>query len=220
MKKFIDKFRKNPYQIFYLIAFPIFAGPTFSYMNRPWGKVRNLWIGLDDLIPVVPPFVTVYHFYMPVLLAIGFMLFYMGKDKDFYSYVTALFLGHIFGYITFYFFQTIITRPDIATLGDDVFSNMLKWTYSVDNNYSGFPSLHVTDMVIAMLMILHMDIKRMKWPMLIFCFLIAISTVLIKQHVFLDIPGGILYGSLIFYLSRYLVGKIEYKKVRKSELTQ
>ena len=80
---------------------------------------------------------------------------------------------------------------------------MLAITYRNDNHYCGFPSIHVIQCTLTIIFI-WMSEDAPKWLKILVTFyfaLIAVTTVTTKQHVVLDIPGGILYALVAFLLA-------------------
>lgn len=204
MKKVISYFENNPrltkdlcWMVLVLINAPIFAA-----LNRPIGKVHDLYGYMDTVIPLVPFFIVIYHTWYPLMITNAFMQLWRDRD-EYFRLVFAIAIGQTMAYLTFIFFQTTVTRPVIP--GSDFFSEMIKVTYSVDNHYSGFPSVHVLYLCIEMISCCRSwKPSKKKTAFLLYCALIIPSTVLVKQHVFWDIPGGILYGFIAYALGTKL----------------
>ncbi|HZK42355.1 MAG TPA: phosphatase PAP2 family protein, partial [Clostridia bacterium] len=89
-----------------------------------------------------------------------------------------------------------------------------------DNPYCGFPSIHVILCTLTILFIWKLDAVKPWFKVLVSLYFtaVAITTVTTKQHVVLDIPGGILYALLALPLAkplyRWLEGKIYKESVR------
>lgn len=184
--------------ILLIILFAIFSATTFELINRPLiGPTRSIEISLDNLIPFIKQFILIYHLFMPCLIV--FALILLKENKQLYlQYIFCLFFSQILAYIIYLFWQTEIPRYNINLLGSDFFSKLVRLTYMTDNNYNGCPSLHVSQMLSLIIFSFKSKITiRIKIPMVILAFLIAISTVLVKQHVILDILGGILLSSFV-----------------------
>lgn len=86
---------------------------------------------------------------------------------------------------------------------------MVRATYSIDNSYSGAPSLHVADMTLCILYL--MRIKEIKIStrtiLSLYMTLIALTTVLVKQHVVLDIPAGLIHAIMNFFVANLIYTK-------------
>ncbi len=75
-----------------------------------------------------------------------------------------------------------------------VYATLFRWLQTVDGPYNSFPSLHVSITTLSTLACYDWH-KKHAW-LLIWPPLVAISTVLIKQHHLLDVVGGIALGVL------------------------
>lgn len=113
-----------------------------------------------------------------------------------------LVLCYVVAFITFYFFQTTVSRPLVT--GNDIFSKLVLFTYKSDEPYNCFPSIHVITAYLAMKGINLTDArKRIKIPVNVVGFLIIISTQFVKQHVIMDIFFAIFLCDIFFYCITY-----------------
>ena len=193
MKKLTAYLNKNK-EILYILIFAVFSAITFELFNRPFGTVTNIKIDFDDKIPFIKELILVYHTFMPLIVYTGFIL-YRDNKENYRKYVAALFLSQITAYVIYILFQTEVPRYNINLLGEDIFSNLVKLTYTLDNNYSGAPSLHVCHTLLASIYLHKSGIER-KYviPLILYLMLVGATTVLVKQHVVLDIPAGIVHA--------------------------
>lgn len=180
---------------------------TMELFNRPFGTVRDLSIPFDDRIPLIPWTIVIYMTWAPFIILLGVVFFY--RDRGLLRrYLLTMTVGQLMANLTFPFFQTIIPRPyDVVFNSSDLFSRMLAVVYRVDNHYCGFPSIHVINCTITMILI--WSFRQASWwqkalVTLYFAF-IAITTVTTKQHVVLDIPGGVVYALLSLPLAIPLI---------------
>ena len=112
-------------------------------------------------------------------------------------------LCYVIAFITFYFFQTAVTRPLVT--GNDIFSKLIIFTYKSDEPYNCFPSIHVLTAYLAVKGInLTNARKRIKIPVNIIGFLIIISTQFVKQHVIMDIFFALFLCEMFFTWITYL----------------
>ncbi len=203
-----------------LIAFFFASMWVMQLVNRPFGTVRNLTIPLDHVIPLWPWTIVVYMTWAPLIIFLAVVIFFYDRHLM-RRYLITMGVGQLMADLTFPFFQTIIPRPyEQVFSGTDIFSKMLAIVYQVDNHYCGFPSIHVINCVITMVMIWYFR-EAKKWVKLLVTLyfgFIAITTVTTKQHVFLDIPGGIVYGLAAIPLSIPLICLYEKKVLPESAL--
>jgi len=98
----------------------------------------------------------------------------------------------------FYFFPTRIIHPDFA--GGGFSASALRGLYSLDGGYCVFPSLHVANTFYVSLIAAHLFPKKASALLFLVFALIAASTLLVKQHFILDIPGGLLLGYFAYWV--------------------
>lgn len=187
-------------------------------LNRPIGTVRDLSIPFDAKIPLLPWTIVVYMSWAPLIILLGIVFFFHDRGLM-RRYLLTMTVGQLLANLTFIVFQTTIPRPhEIVNEATDIFSKMLAIVYQVDNHYCGFPSIHVINCTITMVLIWRFR-KATWWQKLLvtvyFAF-IAITTVTTKQHVVLDIPGGIVYGLISLPLAIPLVQLYEQKVVTET----
>lgn len=195
--------KDNKRWLYAAIAMVLFNIFTFELINTKIGTPIIVKTFIDNYIPLVPPFIVIYHIFMPLIVIIGLYLYKKGETTNLKNYVISLWMSQIFAYIIFFFFQTDIPRADLTLLPNSIFKTLLEITYKVDNHYAGCPSLHVANMTILFMILLKVNIKKeYKIPILVLTFLIAISTLLVKQHMFLDLVGGFIHGLIFYYVGR------------------
>lgn len=214
MKKLKEEIKNDKANFLKLVYLILYMALTFELFNRPLiGKVRNLKIFFDDKIPFIKELILVYHTFIIALIVVALILFV--KDKKLYNkYLLTLFISQNFAYLIYLFFQTEVPRYVFTTTENDIFSRLIKYTYSIDNNYSGAPSLHVANCLIAVIYLKKSNIKNtIKISFILYLILIALTTVLVKQHVFLDIPFGIIHGIIVYLIVwKNLINKIIIKE--------
>lgn len=213
----LTEFIKREKHDLLLLALLAITFISYGLINRDWGNVRNLSIALDAKIPLFPPSVYVYHLWAPTLFLVLAALF-VAKREAYRAMLLSIFVAGILAFSTFILFTTIIPRPDITP--NDLATWILKTTYSIDPPFSGFPSFHVLTTCIFLFFYLKFGKNK---PFKIFLFawsiLICATTVLTKQHVVLDIAGGLLYtpASVIIgsAIERRLSRKIIFAQARE-----
>lgn len=194
MKEKIKALFKDP--DFLLIFVYILILPGFGLLNRPIGTVRNLYAPIDDLIPFVPSFILIYHSWFPFLMMNAFA-FYKHERSEYRKYMLQLIIGQFAAYLTFILIQTDVSRA--TNLGNSFFEKIISLTYKVDNHYNGFPSVHALTTTIVIIYVLRSGFKPVYKVFAVFySVLIMASLLLVKQHVFWDLPAGIVYGILTY----------------------
>lgn len=168
--------------------------PFFEILNRPIGTVHSLLLPIDVRIPFVIEFLPIYHSWFFGLL--WYSIYLIHTDPTMSRVLSKTFFwGMIAAYITFIFYQTYIPRPIV--IGDSFLEQWYRSTLQVDGPYVGFPSCHVLT-TWAMMLTMAIRKKRMMWVGITWGVFIIFSTVLVKQHVFMDILGGLFYATILF----------------------
>lgn len=210
IKQFIYKNSKEVLLfVIYLALISLYKVMTQSFSANP----HDLKIIIDDYIPFIKEFIVIYHLYF--FLGLGVYTYLLIKEKKLYLKVISYqIMGTLLGYITFIIYpNSVNVRPIIES--SDIFSWMVNYTYSIDQTNGGFPSLHA----ISLLIIIYASFKSTtmkKWVKSIIILIATLniaSTVLVKQHVILDLVGSIIYVIFIVFLRKFTL-KVS-KKMKK-----
>ncbi len=163
----------------------------YFFLNRSFGPIHSLKTSIDDSIKLVPIFVIPYLLFVPIFWASYLYSFITGRgfQKFSWSIVTV----YLISYAIFLVFETVVDRPKI--ISNDSLLTLVSYLYSHDQPYNAFPSLHVAS---SFLLAGYVRLISSRWSVAtyIFALVVVISTLLTKQHYFLDVAGGILLGSL------------------------
>ena len=157
---------------------------------------------IDDLIPFTLIFIIPYVFWYFMLFLIPYKM-YKEDKTNLYKYIITNVLTVIVANIIFICYPTLVIIPEIT--GDNILVLITKFIYWIDTPaLNCFPSIHCT---FSMLFILHIcTSKKHNKKFKIFTFITSIlvmaSTLLIKQHVFIDLISGDLIATIIFLIIR------------------
>lgn len=173
---------------------------------RNFLSFSSMETSLDEKIPFLAPFVIFY-----VLAYVQWVLNYIliGKDsqKLCYEFVFGDILSKVICLFFFILFPTTLNRPEIA--GTDIFSQLVRFIYSVDAPVNLFPSIHCLESWCCIRAAFKINLKtenRTHWYRVATIFMslgVFASTLFIKQHVIADIFGGIaaFEGGMLIYRS-------------------
>jgi len=153
----------------------------------------NLEIGLDKHIPLIPEFAVIYLLYIPMIIFV--FAFYWNDYKTYRSISLMLIAVISISILIYSAFQTEVLRPIIAST--DFFSRLTNTIYKYDLPNNTFPSLHVA-LTSTISAFVYEKNSRVGMFLIPLTFLIILSTMFIKQHVFLDIIGGLMLAFVIF----------------------
>lgn len=161
---------------------------------RKFLTFSSLETTLDEQIPFLAPFVLFY-----VLAYVQWVLNYIliGRDskKLCYQFVLGDILSKIICLFFFILLPTTLSRPEVR--GTDIFSQLVRLIYSVDAPVNLFPSIHCLESwcCIRAAFKMHLKTKERTRCYQIITVLMSLgvfaSTLLIKQHVIIDVFGGI-----------------------------
>ena len=122
----------------------------------------------------------------------GWMLSNLRSSREAcFRFYTADIFAKIIALVFFLVVPTTIVRPEVT--GNSVFDMLTRFIFRVDAADNLFPSIHCLESWMCFRSALFLK-KVPKWyaPVsLLFSLLVFASTVMLKQHVFVDIPGGI-----------------------------
>lgn len=208
----LRKIKKKHFVLFIVMA----ASMGLYYLtNKPIGVIHHLTLPCEAYIPLIKQFVVIYHASYPFML-INLVLFLILNKVLFVESAASIALGNVLAFLTFLLYQTEVPRPEI--FGDDMFSQLLRLTYQMDKPYNGFPSQHVLTTTIILIAILKSkSTKGYKIFSAILCTLILLSTLFIKQHMLLDVFGGVVYGSASYIIVAYVMKSNRKKGIYRSE---
>ena len=190
-----------------LCAVAIVAMDSFAYyFPKAVDAHRTLHpisTALDDALPLVPFFVLIYVLaYVQWFFALAVIL--RDSRERCFRVTAAILTAMLIAMVVMLIWPTVITQPKIEVHGP--FTWLLDQIYRVDEPSHIFPSMHCLASWFCFRCSL--GLKRMPrwyaWAQGGFSLLVFASVVLVKQHVWPDIFGGIAAAELGIGLSRLL----------------
>jgi membrane-associated phospholipid phosphatase len=157
-------------------------------------------------ITQVDRLVSFQHLSLPVYLSLWVYISlppaFLASRRALYEYAAAMSLMCITGLIIFYFWPTVVPVPDI----DWTQHPSVSFLKNMDASGNACPSLHVATALFSGIWLNHI-LRRFGGPPWIltlnwiWCVGIIYSTLAIRQHVVVDVGGGLALGGLATYLS-------------------
>lgn len=205
MKKLLNQVIRiiPPYGIFPVIFSFVFNCLVYSGSRMIAGGWyhHNIETSLDRMLPFEPQFLIIY-FGCYIFWIINYILIARQDKKSVYQFFTADFLSRCICLVFFLAFPTTNTRPVIT--GSGLWDRAAQWLYSIDAADNLFPSIHC--LVSWFCYIGIRDRKEIpewyKQVSLGIAVLVFISTLLTKQHVLVDVAGGVLLGTVCFMVGK------------------
>lgn len=166
------------------------------------------YLPIDDKIPFVPAFVTMYVLWFP-FIAFPVVWLYFTDIRSYKKYMWYVIIGYTICMLVCTIFPNgQDLRPDI-TGTENIFCSVIAGLYRVDTNTNVLPSLHVVGCIGTMAAVFDSNtLKRCRIPALILGILVALSTVFIKQHSVLDMITGAIVGAVVWICVYILSEKV------------
>lgn len=217
----LDKIRKMnwkkrieillPLAITFLVNSAVYWGAPRLTGDR---KFHDLSLPVDSQVPLMPVFLIIY-FGCYIFWVVNYVIVALREEKKKYQFFTADFYARIVCLLFFVFFPTTNTRPELA--GDGIFIQGMRFLYQVDAPVNLFPSIHCMASWFCCIG-LRGDERIPGWykgMSKVLAVMVFVSTLATKQHVFVDIIGGVAVAEATWFVSCHTDGwKIYQKMVR------
>ena len=206
IKKFLSYIFENILPLYALIpTITCFIWNSIVY----WGtrvinggmKHFDMTLEIDRMTPVVPSFIIIY-FGCYISWVIFYIMSVRTDKMQCAKFIAFDLMTRTVCGIIFIILPTCNIRPEIY--GDDIFSKALGYLYSIDAADNLFPSIHC-----LVSWFCYLGIRGRKeipvWYQrvsAVLAILVFVSTLLTKQHVLVDVAGGILLAELCFCIGR------------------
>lgn len=194
---YIPEYAVKPLILCVMLNSIVYSGARLFYKHSIFTNLTSYY---DDKIPVMPVFVLIY-FGCYVFWIVNYILISRINKEHCYRFLIADLLGKLICGIVYISFPTTNIRPDITTSG--IFMDILKFLYSVDTADNLFPSIHclVSWYCFAGLRNCKTIPAWYRYFSLVMAIMIFISTLTTKQHVIVDVLGGVMLAELTWQLS-------------------
>lgn len=221
IKRIVPKYAIVPLVIVVLLNTLVYNGSKLISMHLVH---YDFSIFIDKHIPFLPIFISVYILAY-VHWIVGYIVISRENDKTCYWILSAEVVAKLICLFFFLVLPTTIVRPIVD--GHGLWENLTRFIYAMDEPVNLFPSIHCLEswMILRGTMYLKDVSKTYKLVMILFAILVCFSTVFVKQHVFVDILGGILVVEIGLYLSKKfhlgnffekLNGRLKFKFLRSA----
>ena len=167
---------------------------------------HSLALPVDDRIPFFAPFI-IFYILAYVQWIINYLLIAWEGKAFCYHFIYGDVISKLFCLVFFLFFPTTLVRPEVT--GHSICDQLVRLIYQIDAPVNLFPSIHCLESWCCIHAALRMK-KTPRWYLpitIVMSFCVFASTLLVKQHVFVDIFGGI----LVFEAGYYLARKIKFR---------
>lgn len=167
---------------------------------------------LDSGIPFVPAFIVIYVLAF-VQWGVGFILIARDSREVCYKLLSGEIISKLICMAFFLIIPTAMVRPDITS--GNFFGKATEFIYSMDTPDNLFPSVHCLESWFCFRGAMHLK-KTDRWYTyfsLVFTLLVFASTVLVKQHVVVDIIAGVVVCEVGLFISKKTNSALVFKKI-------
>lgn len=161
----------------------------------------NIESPLDRLIPFWPPSVTVYLGCYLFWIANYILIARQGK-REVCQFFSADFISRIVCMAFYLLFPTTNTRPDVQP--DGIWNQLMVFLYSADAADNLFPSIHCLVSWFCYIGLRgYRNVPRWyKSCSCIMALMVCMSTLLTKQHVMIDVCGGVFLAEICLWAGK------------------
>lgn len=201
--------------------FPLIFSFTFNMIVYTGSRViagewhhYNIETTLDQYIPFWAPSIIIY-LGCYLFWIVNYIIIACQEKKEVYQFFAADLLSRVVCLAFFLLFPTTNIRPDLAPT--DFWNKCMILVYSIDAADNLFPSIHC---LVSWFCYIGIRGKR-KIPLwyrsfsCVMALLVCLSTLLTKQHVIIDVAGGIILAEICLRLGRKPVIFGMYEKFQK-----
>ena len=197
LERILPSYARIPLVLLVIINLIVYEGTQFLMLHA---KHWDLALPLDARIPFRPAWIVIYILAY-LQWAVGFIVISRESREHCYRVFMGEIIAKLICMLFFIALPTRIERPVVE--GSGVFAALTRLIFASDLPGNLFPSIHCLESWICFRGAIGM--KRVpRWyapAMLAFTLMVFASTVLVKQHVLVDIPAGVLVAELGLLLS-------------------
>ncbi len=205
----IKEFIRTHKHMWWGLYLPVYLAMYFTVEHFITDNYWATQTAIDYKIPFLEGFIVPYDSWGPLLFVLGVYLIF--KDPEcFRRYMWTIAIA----YTTATLFCALVPngqdlRP-VVMPRHNIFTAIVQATYNADTNTNVFPSVHVLGTVAAWTAIAHTPgLKKSGWRVfaIIWGAIIVAGTLFVKQHAFIDVAAGLIWGGAVCLLVWGVIGK-------------
>lgn len=188
----------RPYRVTIPMVTLVSIVPVYLFIaaRARGGPVYAPGMVLDDVLPLVPAAALVYGALYAFLIVLPVLV--VQQDELIRRTVWAYLTIWTVAYVCFVLYPTVAPRPETIT-GTGFAVRGLQFLYDADPPFNCFPSLHVAHSFVSALACYRVN-RRLGFIVIACAFLVALSTLLTKQHYVADAGAGVLLAYAVYAL--------------------
>lgn len=198
LKNMIPKYAYIPFILVIIMQLLAYNGSKIITNNM----FHHTFITSIDLkIPFKPVFISIYILAY-IQWVIGYILIAKENKETCYRIFSAELISKLLCFLIFLIYPTIMVRPEITNKG--VWSFLTSIIYFFDEPVNLFPSIHCIEGWLIARSSTHLKkvSKGYKIGQYLFTLLVFASVLFVKQHLLIDIIGGILVVEISLLLAK------------------
>lgn len=199
--KVIKKYAVIPILVSIIINAILYVGSNMFILHYFHFKQMSVITVIDKYIPIISFFIIPYCFYYIYLWLGPFFISFLNK-KMFFHYIIAFIVGLTLGTCFFIIYPTCVIRDTFVV--KNIFDELLYFIHKTDITGNACPSFHCFTSWLICVVIRKNNQYVSKYTIIKIFFLstlICVSTVLTKQHGFIDILGGVFLAEISWFLT-------------------
>ena len=202
----LSKLNNKEYRHLYYLLYWLIYGFFFFFLEKlNRAEYIDVTSGIDRKIPFCEFFIVFYvlwYLYMTYVIVYVFF-FDINSFKKFSRFAIITYSVAVISYFVFPSMQTL--RPT-EFARDNIFTDVVKFLYTIDTPTNVCPSVHVIGSLSALFTIWNAKGHKkgsIRAVFLILAILIIVSTLFIKQHAIIDVLLGFLVCIVAYFIVFY-----------------
>lgn len=209
IKKIVPEYGFFPLIMAFLFNMTVYEGTKIIAKNWYHHTIMTQW---DEKIPFIPETLCIYLGCYLFWIVNYIMIARLGK-KEVYQFFTADFLSRCVCFVVFLAFPTTNIRPEITVGG--FWNQGMQFLYSIDSAVNLFPSIHC---LVSWFCYIGIRGNRIfpiwfRGGSCLLAMLVFVSTLTTKQHVVVDVFGGVLLAEICLWIGRHTRLYLIYGKI-------
>lgn len=192
-RSFTRPYTVSIYMIVLMALVPVYL---FIAHDAAVGSVHRPEIWLDRVLPLEPAWALIYGALYLFLIVLP--VFVVREQEHIRRTFLAYVAVWITAYVIFMVYPTVAPRPD-KVIGKGFANWGLRFLYDADPPYNCFPSLHVAHSFVSALTCYAVH-RRVGIFATVAAAIVALSTLLTKQHYVLDVVAGVLLACIAYWV--------------------
>lgn len=201
IKGLIERVKRIPYRyLAILLYFPVYL-ICFNYLEKHYiGQLHYLTLPVDYMIPFVEIFIVPYFLWF-LFIAAAVVYFILYERDNYVSMMIFLCTGMTVFLVVSAIYPTALDLRPAYFERDNIFTEMVRFLYSIDTPSNVFPSIHVYNSLGVCLAVRNSRAaEQKKWLTPACCVLaglIILATMFLKQHSVLDVVSACVLAMVV-----------------------